>query len=328
MKEKKEDSKDNGQPKIKAIELRKHTSRTNPLDYEIVSDETVDFTKEKAFAFLELEKFAGERDARDLHVQYLYDEESAGNFMWHLVNIAMAEMDGKMYRINGQHTAWMRVNADRKGKTPVREIVYKVDSSEDLRRLYSVFDRNAPRTVAHVSKVQLLGTEATVGIPGGYLGHLIAGYRLFHSPGWAGSMTRANRSGSLADMLTKIKTEHAQLFNIVGKFFVQHYEDWMPIRRASVTGPMFATFEKAVKASLEFWTPVVEGTNLDKKSDVRWQLRRFIEGHGHTLHRNKDMISQEDLYRICINMWNHWRSGNEVTKIRLITGEDRPKVRA
>lgn len=302
------------------IPVKKHTSRSTPLKYKIDKDDSIDFTAKAAYDFLDMDTFQGERPVRQSHVQYLYDEEVAGRFIWHLVTIAIATLQGRSYRINGQHTAWMRIHVEDQRRREVRLMVYKVDDSEQLRALYSAYDRNAPRTSQHVSKVQLIGTEAAEGIPPSYLGKLVSGYRVFLNPDYKTTMTTT-------DVITRIKAQ-AALFNTVGRFHVMHYDDANFVRRSALVGAMFATFSQAVKASDEFWTPICSGLGMENRSDHRWLLRRYIESHGHTISGGRDIISQEDLYRVCINMWNHWRTNTPIKSVRVPGGEDRPKVKA
>ena len=306
--------------------VTKHTSIAEPLEYKIVKDEEVDLTVDRAYKFLEQSTFQGERPVREGHVQFLYDEAVAGQFLWHLVTVASARLDEKVYRINGQHTCWMRVHLDGfKGKALVREITYKVEDGEQLRALYSAYDRNAPRTTAHVGRVQLIGAGATEGIPDSYIGGLISGYRGWVSGNFKG---RRGRSNSITDIIASIKDRHSDLFNIVGRFFVMHYDDAIFVRRSAIIAAMFATFDKVVKPSDEFWSPIFTGLQLEDKNDHRYQLRRYIESHSHTIGRGKDVITQEDLFRVCINMWNHWRAGHRISSVRVPGGEERPKVKA
>jgi len=88
------------------------------------------------------------------------------------------------------------------------------------------------------------------------------------------------------------------------------------VRRAAVAGAMLATFQKAVKASDDFWGPVCDGVGLEKKNDPRWQLRNFLLTHNQSNVRTGDLVTAEDTYRICVNLWNHWRKGEEVSTVR------------
>lgn len=311
---------------IKVPVKQRATTFSDPLKYKITGDEHINFTKEKAFAFLELKTFEGERAVRERHVQYLFDEWVAGRFLWQNIILASARLGAETYRINGQHTCWMRVNIPERYeplKADVREMLYTVDSQEQLRALYSAFDRNATRSPGHISKVMLIDTEAGKEIPHSYMGKLVAGYRMFDS---AAPYNRLNANP--AEMVGKIEKQHSQLFNIVGRWFAIHYSEAMFIRRAAVIGAMFATFEKNVKASDEFWGPIANGLGFTNKSDLRYRLRAFLETHGHTIiNRGVQKITQEDLYCTLITNWNHWRAGEEsLSRIRATS--NRPKVRS
>lgn len=299
-----------------------------PLKYEIESEKKIYFSKEKAFEFLELETFEGEREVRQTHVQFLFDEWMAGRFLWHNVTLASAVLGNKEYRINGQHTSWMRVNVpDSKEPVEGAQITfrrYKVKDAEQLRAIYSAFDRNAPRTVGHITKVLLIDSAAGHEIPGSYFPFLAAGFRLFQYP--SGSK---GYQVSLVEMLETIKQKYETLFQQVGLFFTNHYSDCVWMRRSSVVGGMFSTFDKGLKVATEFWTPVVTGLELDEKTDPRYRLRAFMESHGHTAARGKEHVGAEQAFRICLIAWNHWREGNEVQKFYIPrTDLDRPKVKS
>jgi hypothetical protein len=295
---------------------------SDPLEYKIESQKTLELTKAKAFEFLDLLSFSGERSVREHHVQFLYDEWQAGRFLWHNVQLAAARLNGQLYRINGQHSSWMRVNIPDKCE-PVKEAIvaeriYIVDSEEQLRNLYSAFDRAAPRSVSHISRVMLIGTDAARDIPYSYLNKLVAGFRVFFAEDWNTANVNPNQLTGL------INKSYCELFNVVGRFFQIHYDEAPRLKKAAVVGSMFATFEKNVMASTEFWGPVWSNVGHSSKSDPRWKLRTFIDSHSQSS-QSKTNIGTEDLYRACINTWNRWRAGDSVDVVR--TTDKRLKAR-
>lgn len=306
---------------IKVPVKRRITGFAKPLDYKILNDKMVNLSKKLAFTFLEQETFSGERAVRETHVQFLFDEWTAGRFLWHHVLIATAELNGATYRINGQHTCWMRVNIPQDAE-PVpancRVIDYKVETMDQLRALYSAFDRNAPRTVGHVSRVMLTDTAAGREIIAAVVSQCVAGFKMFFAEDWR----HANANPS--ELTAIISNNYSELFNIVGRFIQIHRQDHPFVRRAAVAAAMMATFSKAVKASDDFWGPVCDGVALDKKNDARYQLRQFMLTHGHTsTAAGLQKINAEELYRICIQVWNRWRKGEEVFAIKPV--DERPK---
>lgn len=304
--------------KIKVPVQQRTSSFADPLKYKIVSDEQFNLTVEKAFAFLELKTFSGERPVREKHVQFLYDEWFSGRFLWQNIILASARLNQDEFRINGQHTCWMRVNIPGDVKAPIRHMIYQVSDQEQLRGLYSAFDRGAPRTYGHVAKVLLLDTEAGNEIPGSYISNLVAGFKIYFSPNWKSKM-------SATELTSLINKNYAQHFNIVGRFMTIHYSDDIIVRRAPVVAAMFSTFEKNVQKSDEFWAPIFNGIGLDKKSDPRWLLRRYLQQNS-LGNANGKHIEQEDMFNVCINAWNHWRDGKELSVLKSV--EKRSKARA
>ncbi len=294
------------------------------LKCEIVSDKPIKFTAAKAFEYLELDTFHGERPVNERHVQFLYNAWSGGRFMWDHVILCCCDYDKKRYRINGQHTAWMRVNikdSDLKTEPEVREVVYSVASEEQLRILYSTFDQNKVRSPAHVFKALMSGTREAVDLWPSILTTLSAGLKL-----WLFERDRALvSSNDLAKLASSDK--YQPLFRIVGLYYQTHYDEALWIRRSAVVASLFATFEKSGGKAPEFWDPVFTGLNLADKTDARYALRNFLQTHKQSLKgKGVEITSAEDTYRVCILAWNKWRIGQKVSA-GLRTTEDRQKPR-
>jgi len=311
--------------KLRVPVKRRDSSFADPLRYKIQADTELKFTKGDAYKFLELGVFEGERPIRESHVQFLYDEWVAGRFLWQNVILASVKCGDREFRINGQHTCWMRVSVPEKNEPldpMIRMMVYIVNGREQMRALYSAFDRNTPRSAGHVSKVMLMDTEASKEIPASYIGRIVAGFRIFWEP-------EGNKRARLCppELVGLIEKNYSRLFNIVGRFFTMRYSDSVVIRRAGVVGAMFATFERNVQKSDEFWSPVLTALGLNDKQDPRWQLRRYLEEHGHSMGSSVSIaIKTEETYAVCVNAWNHWRAGTPIT--RLVTTDRRMKARS
>lgn len=287
------------------------------LKVKIASDKTINFSKEKAFQYLELDTFQGERSVNERHVQFLYNAWVGGRFMWDHVIIACCILGDKKYRVNGQHTCWMRVNLDedyfiKKGEGPrVREVVYQVESEDQLRALYSTFDQNKQRTPSHVFRALLSGTMQAQDLWPSSLNRLGAGLKhwLYESKDrWMLS------SNDVAQLVTD---KYEDLFKIVGLFVQSHDQDGVWLKRAGVIAAMFATFEKAGGKAPEFWDPVATGLHLEDKTDPRYALREYLSTHKQSIKDTsarvaRNLTNAEDTYRICILVWNKWRKGEKV----------------
>jgi hypothetical protein len=302
-----------------------------PLKYKIISDGEINLTKAAAYRYLELERFQGEREVRERHVQFLFDEWKSNRFLWQNVIIASAKISGgdTEFRINGQHTCWMRVQVNERYEPldcRVRSMVYQVQNQEQLRTLYSVFDRGAPRSVNHIGKVILSGTAAADGVQTNILSLLISAFKIFWNPESKSAELARRVPLSMNDWCGIIDNNYSVIFNTVGRWASSRgvqSNSWA--KRAAVVAAMFFTFEKELEAADEFWGRVMDGVNLTTKGDPRWQLRNYLMTHGHSLASGLEKVGQEDMLRVCLNLWNHWRDGQQVTVVKNIN--ERPKAK-
>jgi len=280
------------------------------LKFEVVASRDIQLTHKRAYEFLELSTFPGERNVIEAHVQSLYNAFCAGRFIWEHVIIATCKCmaDGKTYRINGQHTCWMRINAPENISAEVRFIEYAVETEEQLRALYSTFDQNKTRTPGHVVRSLLTGMGATADIWPSSINKLAAGMRL-----WQFEKPSERQTLAASEIAAIIETKYPELFRMVGLFQQQHYSDGPHARRAAVIAGMFATFNIAGGKAPEFWDAVLTGLNLNEKSDPRFQLRHYLLKHGNSLSggSDKEASSPEETYRVCILCWNKWRKGEK-----------------
>lgn len=278
-----------------------------PIKYKMASDTEVELTKEKAFEFLELDQFQGERQVNERHVQHLFNQWQAGRFMWEHVIIGTCRCGDKNYRINGQHTMWMRVNISKDIKPAVRWIEYSVQDEEQLRALYCVFDRAKARTPAHVIRASLSGTRVAAELWPSVLERITSGFKMWR---WE----HFHEESILPeDLVTMVEGEFNNLFRVVGVMYQELYE-WKYIRKAACIAGMFATCSVSAKASLDFWRAVGTGLGLDNKEDPRYKMRQYLTEK--TLSKSgmskKDRVTSEETYRAAIQTWNHWRKGEPV----------------
>lgn len=303
------------------------------LKYRLVGDEMVNLTRSLAFQLLEMDTFSAERPVRERWVQFLYDEWRAGRFLWHQAMVAWGVINLRgadetiaphNYRLNGQHTCWMRVSIPKelepKGPCKVRQLVYECADLDGLRDIYSVIDRNAQRTNAHIAKVLLSDSQPCSAIPISYLNSLLSGLRLWM---WESPEERRMR-GSPQEMAAIVQVKYPELFHIVSQYFSLKYIEWIPIRRSGIIAALFATFHKSGAQAADFWDKVCSGLGLDSKTDPRYQLRQFCVSHGSTYNAQYS-IGAEDTYRIAINLWNKWREGEPVQAVRPL--ESRVKIK-
>lgn len=297
-----------------AVQVRQSKPITEQIEYKIVSDRKINLTSELAYKFLEMETFSGERQVNDNHVQHLFDEFCSGRFMWEQVTIGICRVGDKAYRVNGQHSCWLRVNI-KDGKDTsciVRELVYEVPDENNLRMLYSTFDQGKSRSNAHNFKVMMMDKSAARDIRASYLGPLATGLKL-----WLWEERRHIRAKSgAADLSILIGDQYGQLFKTVGMFYQANIPQYPTLKRASIIAALFATFEASANKAQEFWSVVVSGLGLTEKTDARYMLRKFIDTHSHHISEGKTPVSQEEMFRVCIQAWNRWRKNEPVLSLR------------
>jgi hypothetical protein len=228
--------------------------------------------------------------------------------------MATATLDGVKYGINGQHTCWMRLSLpeDLK-KASVRYVEYEVDSMEQLKRLYAVFDVNKVRSHGHLVRALLVGSEETEGVWPSTINLISAGLKLFLCEDRHGQQ----RIGP-HEVASLVTDKYGPLFTTVGTFWQSH-KTQSHIKRAGVIGAMFATYEKVPTKADEFWEPVATGLGLSDKGDPRYKLRELllkVKVQGNSNDKKVRILTSEDIYRHAIQAWNKWRRNEKIENLR------------
>ncbi|KKN81506.1 hypothetical protein LCGC14_0317650 [marine sediment metagenome] len=286
----------------------------------VISDRKTVLGHEKAYRYCALPIFAGERDISEDHVQKLWDRMKRGSFDDKLVTLATCRYDHVTYKINGQHTCWALVNMPSDYELQVREISYSVDTKEDLKSIYSMFDQSLPRSEGHLTKVRLADTEVTTGVHMSLISALVSGMKM-----WLFEKSTDRKRHRNEEMAMLVK-EHSQTFRSVALMLQDNKDSIGDVKRQPVIACMMATYDKVPRMAGQFWGPVITGLDLTNKTDARWRLRKYLADHttGATYRVNmKKSAPPEVMYRVCINCWNKWRKGDpmsmtpKATKLRV-----------
>jgi len=285
------------------------------LNARVVSDRSLLFTEDEAIKYIELPVFAGERDAGDSHVQYLYDEMLRKRFNWDAVTLARSDFGSDCYKINGQHTSWARLWLPRDYPSPrVRAVHYAVDSESQLKALYSSYDRAKTRSDLHLTRLELVGSDAVAGLNKNTVTRLPPGVRF-----WLFATRSQQKACGPAELAILITRDHAALFRLVGAFFETLDRPALELMcRQPVLAALFATFDRVPTVAPLFWQDVADGTNL-VKSDARWHLRHYLTTtclSRSAANGGKRGVDSEEMYRMCIAAWNKWRENATVQALR------------
>jgi len=275
-----------------------------------------------------------DRKLVDNHVTHLAREMLAGNFRWEQVNLVLAELDGRIYRMNGQHTAWARLYAnewglDPKTRCPVQLMRYDTATIQDARRLYASIDRGRPRGHGLVVNSHLLGTEEFSGFKAHQLTLLAQGLGVWL---WPASHQRKMHGGD--DRAYLLLKDHHKVAKEVGRFIQESKQgDFKHLKRAPSVAAMFETFQKAPQIAREFWESVRDGIGLTDKQDPRYILREYLKestltsSQAITKKSDTYAVSQEEVYRACIHAWNAYRGQRRLKHLRIALNEERPTAR-
>jgi hypothetical protein len=321
----------------------------SPLDLgeslSLVSNRTVELSTDFATRILQLNEFvvndsAVDRNLRDNHVEYLVSCMQRGLFRPEWVSVITCECEEAIdpnppfseYRMNGQHCAWARIEYARltgnsEYRCAVRHMKYKAKTIADMRVLYTSIDRGAPRTAGNVINAHLAGTPGFVGVPKRMITLLASGLaHWLEVPG----------SGILLDPDTKavyMQQKYRDLTLAVKEWMmdkVRTDKTVLPIfQRAPVAGALFDTFNKLPSRAHEFWDVVATGIGVAQVSDPRYRLRERLRTSSLRAKgfNRREKSDAEDMYSWCINAWNNWRAGKEVTALKGAHAGVRPKAK-
>lgn len=304
--------------KAKSFSVKKDAERADAarLKCVLISNTAFDLTIPAAERVLTYKTFKAERDVNENHIQELYDEMVSGRFRSEHVNLATAELDGEIYRVNGQHTCWARTFMPANYSCIVRKLDYRVPDMEQLRKLYSVFDPSyASRTVGHLTRVLLVDTPETEGIWTSMIPRMAAAYRF-----WKYESEDARRRMGHNEIANEVKKNSA-IFQKVAIFAQAYYNEVWFGRRMAVLAALFECIDKRPSLIDGFWKPVADGLGLMEKNDPRYALRNWLMSRslniGEGGRREKEKVtSPEEMYRVCISAWNTWRANGKVTVLR------------
>ena len=287
-----------------------------------------EFTHKEALKLLEnCTEFVGDRKLKQNHVDFLVRQMLRSTFHAEWVTVITCSINGTTYRMNGQHTAWARLEMPEDWPCKVDFMEYEAQSMDDMRTLYSSIDRASPRTRANVIESYIAGTEEFMDIKSSTLRVMPSGFTLWM---WTTIHERKQYDGD--DIAFLLRTDYYDLAMKVCAFLDSvGRRDTDHVFRGPVVGAMFATFNKAPQIAKDFWAPVADGTGIEKKNDPRLRLRNELMkaavGVGVGAASSKKKVSQEFMLRLCLVAWNAYREDRELRVLRANEKGKRPTAK-
>jgi len=288
-----------------------------PLQRKVLWNKLLPFTEALACEYIEMTPFVGERPRSDSHVSNLVREARLGRFLGENALLASCECvwDGKIRRLNGQHTSWMRLYMPHDWDPMVVVRRYRVQTEAQFRDLYSVYDRLYGRTNRQVVGAKLYGTKQYKGVSVPQLDRLATGLRIWKS-------TVKDKGQPIDETVDAMSNGSGLLAKKVNTFMSSLHKGNAPhmVSRAGIVGAMFATFNKSAKDSVEFWTIVRDGGGLvDHPAQALMKYLMSVKiytSNSTATARHLRPTSRERLYRCCISAWNRFREGKSVSLLR------------
>jgi len=282
----------------------------------------------------EIKPFVADRPLSRPHVARLVSEMEAGHFMPEITNIMVADLDGTMYRLNGQHTATAVLQMTEKDPdfalAGVTLITFSVDNETELRQIYARIDRGAVRTNAHVTRSILAGTEHFADTSSRVLKLLPTGLALMR---FESSTERKIYAGETA--AEDVQGDYLEISRCIAGFMDQL--NYRPAHhghmfRGPVVAALYATFAVDEEDAQQFWRAVATGVGFESESEPAARIRQTLINstiHGGRAHRGAKVdMGAEDLYRGCLHAWNRYREGSSFQQsLRPTVLKSRPKVK-
>jgi hypothetical protein len=279
--------------------------------FKLISSKTEPLTKELAERFKAMTPSPTERAFDPARARMLREKAEAGqliNFMW-----ATAKLGDKEYRMNGQHSA--AVLAELNGEFPqglkVHMDTYAVDSPDGLAQLFRQYDsRKSARTPTDVSGAyQGLYPELS-DVPHSAAKLAVEGVA------WYEKKVEGLPAPSGDDRYTLFGKKSLHPFiKWIGEevFSVKTPE----LRKETIVGAMYGTFDKNEAEARKFWNEVARGSVEYEDTHPTTVLDTFLKSVFEE--KKKWDLNRNHLYQASVYAWNAYREGKTITSVKYDT---------
>ncbi|MEB3214526.1 MAG: hypothetical protein VKL39_24470 [Leptolyngbyaceae bacterium] len=274
-------------------------------------------TVEIAEDFATMQAFQGERPEKPARLAYLDDKLHSGRF--HAPRWATANLRGRIYRVNGQHSS--RVLASANGHFPKHLNViidrYTCDTEEDLANLFAEFDPKASaRTDTDVLNAHGRVEPTLADVTPSMMRSIVNGIAYCRS---------IDTSTAMRDISTEEKgrwLHHHQDYALFRNSLGHH----RPLRRVGVEGAIFRTFDKNRELAHEFWIAVRDESAPDVNCPTR-VLGKFLLTAVTDADRGRGQSwDARAFYYKSAHAWNAWRDGVS-TQLKYLPNAPWPKFK-
>lgn len=262
---------------------------------------SVPLTQELATEFATMETFAGERPRKPKRLKFL--NARLENNQFYSPRWAVAWLDGRKIRVNGQHSSIVLANANGRFPKNLQVIIdeFECDTDQDLAELFAQFDsRESGR-----SDGDMVGAHAKVhseftNVNNTYIDRLVRGIAFHVTGGYADGHPTSE--------------ERARLIHNNRDFVRQYWEMAKPrwiAGRLGAHAAMFASYTSNKSEAFTFWNLVATEAHPDPEHPTR-KLRKWLDSivvEGRSKSGRTDEWTPRAVYVKCLRAWNAFRTG-------------------
>lgn len=272
-------------------------------------------TPELAKEFATMDSFAGERSLKKRRLNFL--KGKLDNGLFYSPKWAVARLNGKRFRVNGQHSSLML--AESNGSFPhgmeVTIDEFELDDDHDLAKLFSQFD--APTSSRNA--IDIAGAHGRIHSS---LAEFTAAALRVCTAGIAYAMSHHKET----PVSVKEPDEQAALIheNLDFVAFAKPFVNKIEFKRQPVMAAMFITFRKSPEDAKRFWDYVDSESHPDNTNPTR-VFAKFIRTEALKSKRNLVSLEGRAFFVKSIHAWNAFRKGNR-TDMKYFPDSDLPDV--
>ena len=250
----------------------------------------VPLTRDLASQFASMERWSGERPLKPRRVSELKNKIERGLF--HSPEWAVAFLNGKQYRMNGQHSSHALVESN--GSFPNNLVVkieeFSVDSENELGELFAQFDTGGRSS----NDITGAGTILLKDIPIRARTALASG--MFYA------LSDFSKNGTAEQRVSAIHSDHEFARWAASNMTAPH------IARVPVFAAAFMMWRANQSACREFWRLVASEEYPAPFHATRTVARELRDLRS----KRKSTSAAKEVCGRCVSGWNAWREGREV----------------
>jgi len=277
-----------------------------------VRSEVVPLTIELAAEFRDMTPMPGERPLNEYRIAFLIKaiQEAVLPFQWYVV-----EVNGRIYRINGQTTSYMFCE-DPKLILPGMGVcltTYEADTMEEASTVYGAVDSaRSARSISDITNSFHAGNPRLQKHKKTFVNRCQTGLAYY-----AFGLRYDRRRDITPLQRGRLLAENLDFIDETAKIIPKQGPEYTHLWRAPVIAAMRATYEVDKIAFRSFWSLTQHGNNTPVTIT---KLRDYLRTTNLSVSKLSGRTdSSPNMYEKCVRAWNAWRQNRTMNKC-LATG--------